>query len=669
MEDIARALLEILLGDTSVRGLRVVRGPDWKWGDQDGGAGFLGTVEKCMGSTVSVLWDNGSRNKYRTGLDGNYDLRIVDNATAGVSHNVICDECNDRPLKGIRWKCVPCSDYDLCSACYHAGKHDLLHKFYRIDTPSSDGVEVGTRKDASTWTLKGIFQGARVQRGLDWSWDDQDGGKGGKGTVLKITDGSKKTNSWRSWADVQWDHGKKNSYRVGAKGFVDLQFTTNAEGGSYFIEHLPVLADEKGAPGQPVDQSNRGLRVVRGRDWSWGDQDDGEGHVGTVEHFLVTQKVQVRWDNGQANHYYIGRHGRLDLRIFDNATVGVEHNSVTCDACKEHPVKGFRWKCKVCADYDLCTKCYMSDKHDTSHQFYRMTTSKSKKVLLPTRQGAKVEARGIFPGAVVVRGIDWTWENQDGGEGKTGVMSWGLKVKDGTPTRSWVEVKWDSSRVRADYRLGYKGYVDLKYTKDASGGHYYPDHLPLLGLDENSTTACDEEDPPIWEDASAITNEWYAGKISARDAVDKLTSPGIEVGTFLVRDSESLAGAYAISVRHLKTVKNYRVKRDENGFFIEKGRPFRTLPQLVNFYSQENTGILQLKHAFRQMFRDVIYESMDKKNDVDMNDRSALKIIGRLGGGSFGDVFAAEWNHQTKVAIKVLKKGKPILPTEFVNVI
>lgn len=25
-----------------------------------------------------------------------------------------------------------------------------------------------------------------------------------------------------------------------------------------------------------------GIRVVRGPDWKWGNQDDGEGHVGTV---------------------------------------------------------------------------------------------------------------------------------------------------------------------------------------------------------------------------------------------------------------------------------------------------------------------------------------------------------------------------------------------------
>ena len=30
-----------------------------------------------------------------------------------------------------------------------------------------------------------------------------------------------------------------------------------------------------------------GCRVVRGPDWKWGNQDGGEGHVGTVFFFLI----------------------------------------------------------------------------------------------------------------------------------------------------------------------------------------------------------------------------------------------------------------------------------------------------------------------------------------------------------------------------------------------
>ena len=71
--------------------LRVVRGPDWEWGDQDGGEGHVGTVVEVGesanegGGAVVVQWDCGERCKYRCGLDGKYDLRVLDNATAGTT--------------------------------------------------------------------------------------------------------------------------------------------------------------------------------------------------------------------------------------------------------------------------------------------------------------------------------------------------------------------------------------------------------------------------------------------------------------------------------------------------------------------------------------------------------------------------------------------------------
>ena len=72
-------------------GLRVVRGPDWKWGQQDEGEGHVGTVVEIgkQGSatspdkTVVVHWDSGSRTNYRVGYQGAYDLRVFDNATTG----------------------------------------------------------------------------------------------------------------------------------------------------------------------------------------------------------------------------------------------------------------------------------------------------------------------------------------------------------------------------------------------------------------------------------------------------------------------------------------------------------------------------------------------------------------------------------------------------------
>ncbi|KFB39857.1 AGAP009511-PA-like protein [Anopheles sinensis] len=63
--------------------------------------------------------------------------------------------------------------------------------------------------------LKYITDGARVVRGVDWHWDDQDGNPPGEGTVTgEIHNG---------WIDVKWDHGMRNSYRMGAEGKYDLK--------------------------------------------------------------------------------------------------------------------------------------------------------------------------------------------------------------------------------------------------------------------------------------------------------------------------------------------------------------------------------------------------------------------------------------------------------------
>lgn len=58
---------------------------------------------------------------------------------SGIKHDgSMCDGCRMQPIYGIRWKCADCTNYDLCTTCYHGDKHQLRHRFYRINTPNSD---------------------------------------------------------------------------------------------------------------------------------------------------------------------------------------------------------------------------------------------------------------------------------------------------------------------------------------------------------------------------------------------------------------------------------------------------------------------------------------------------------------------------------------------------
>ncbi|XP_041055229.1 E3 ubiquitin-protein ligase HERC2 isoform X4 [Carcharodon carcharias] len=61
-------------------GTRVMRGVDWKWGDQDGPPPGLGRVIGELGDDgwIRVQWDTGSTNSYRMGKEGKYDLKLAE---------------------------------------------------------------------------------------------------------------------------------------------------------------------------------------------------------------------------------------------------------------------------------------------------------------------------------------------------------------------------------------------------------------------------------------------------------------------------------------------------------------------------------------------------------------------------------------------------------------
>ncbi|XP_055349555.1 E3 ubiquitin-protein ligase MIB1-like isoform X2 [Paramacrobiotus metropolitanus] len=231
-------------------GSRVVRGPDWKWAEQDGGEGHVGTVRNFESvEEVVVVWDNGTAANYRCASA--YDLRILDSSPTGVKHEgSMCDSCRQTPIYGIRWKCFECPNYDLCSACYHGDKHNLRHRFYRTTAPNTERLLMEPRFKSKKKKSRGLFGNARVVRGVDWQWEDQDGGNGKRGKLTEIQDWS--AASPRSAAYVVWEHGGKNLYRVGFEGMSDIKCIQEGKGSSYYRDHLPLLGEH--IPGRPGPQ-------------------------------------------------------------------------------------------------------------------------------------------------------------------------------------------------------------------------------------------------------------------------------------------------------------------------------------------------------------------------------------------------------------------------------
>lgn len=46
-----------------------------------------------------------------------------------------CEECGEAPIRGVRWHCLNCPDYDLCSTCESQTVHPKTHVFGKIKIP------------------------------------------------------------------------------------------------------------------------------------------------------------------------------------------------------------------------------------------------------------------------------------------------------------------------------------------------------------------------------------------------------------------------------------------------------------------------------------------------------------------------------------------------------
>jgi hypothetical protein len=113
-------------------------------------------------------------------------------------------------------------------------------------------------------------------------------------------------------------------------------------------------------------------------------------------------------------------------------------------------------------------------------------------------------------GAKVVRGKDWVYGNQDGGEGKTGVII--EKIED-----NWVRVKWEND-CKDSYRIGDRGMYDLYFEnyKDAllqEAMERFPSGCSYANISSYDIYINVEYDYPFWYSDNQIALKYKKGLI------------------------------------------------------------------------------------------------------------------------------------------------------------
>lgn len=63
------------------------------------------------------------------------DSSIVMDSSITMHVGVGCDHCGMVPIRGRRYKCEVCDDYDVCEICNNACAHDSTHPMTQYKTP------------------------------------------------------------------------------------------------------------------------------------------------------------------------------------------------------------------------------------------------------------------------------------------------------------------------------------------------------------------------------------------------------------------------------------------------------------------------------------------------------------------------------------------------------
>ncbi|XP_034233940.1 uncharacterized protein LOC117640978 [Thrips palmi] len=431
-------------------GATVFRGQDWKWGSQDGsppGPGEVvayGTLMRATG-IVGVRWQAGESNIYRMGAEGKYDLAVLDDGQAEDDADVTCPEFQCKSGGCARFldrcdgfaDCADKSDEDAatCRANtvslpqgrnttarvqykspqkyieFHAcGKHSCSHVDVHGLTPAGK-LSYVLASDCNKNSRLCALNFTRLSEGDRFSSGELE-------FVVARRPG---------WMSIWRRSHPEDVATVKVSDDADtLQIQPGVWVSDIKVQYTPVEPSERSAapPGSRVVTGpgalpllKVGARVMRGRDWDWGNQDgSGLGRV-TSKGLLMRLAgvVGVRWDNGHENVYRMDAgDDKFDLAV----VVDASEFPGTADT----------------ADEDTSTIVEVADTADSESD----------------EDAEALAATGVAVGSRVVRGKDWRWDDQDGNPPGEGVV-----VAVNSPVSGWVSVRWPSGK-QYNYRMGEK---------------------------------------------------------------------------------------------------------------------------------------------------------------------------------------------------------------------
>ena len=165
-----------------------------------------------------------------------------------------------------------------------------------------------------------------------------------------------------------------------------------------------------------------------------------------------------------------------------------------------------------------------------------------------------------------------------------------------------------------------------------------------------------------------ICYRWYYGDISRTEAEKLLYGEGNRHGSFLIRDSETISGGHSLSIRDIDKVKHFKIRRKGEAFFIVPYITFESIADLVTYYKAHLDGIcVSLLYPCVSLAKPQTAGLSKLTNNEWEIEQKQIRLVKKLGSGSFAQVWGGVWNGTTSVAVKMLKIDSSMTESDFLR--
>lgn len=254
--------------------------------------------------------------------------------------SVICDECGENPLVGIRYRCRVCDDYDLCQCCKDRVKHPR-HKFQVIRGEEVVHYHIGCN-NCGEENVRGTRYRCEVclyYNICDWC---KENGVHDHHRLRKVDPALMVAHTFISCFGCDEQDIRGIRYRCKTckyLNFCQLCYERREDKDHEYQEYLGTEFPHKRISCNGCGESN-----VRGNRY----------RCRLRDYFNLCEICKNRDD-----------HEDCELMIFDGSEVKHEYNK--CKGCEEQPIIGPRYRCTKCKLYDLCECCKERGVHHQHH--------------------------------------------------------------------------------------------------------------------------------------------------------------------------------------------------------------------------------------------------------------------------------------------------------------